>query len=130
MSKKKSSSKSKGGKKRYRASAKTRAGRAAELKGKSRGKAKRSPRAQSLPGLETARHGRLDQLCASLGDVRDEKNKWEKDETDLKVTALKYMIANNVQAYRHAGIEVLRVPDAEKLRVRKSSDEAEAATRS
>lgn len=86
-------------------------------------KAPRSPRLQVLPGLGKTRHVKLDALCARLGDVRDRQNRDERQENDLKAAALKYMREEKVMAYRHAGIGLLRVPDAEKLRVVKAAEE-------
>ena len=71
-----------------------------------------------LPDMEQARHAKLDGLCVSIGDAREKANLAVADESAAKQAALDYMAAKDVTVYKHAGIELVRVPGHEKLRVR------------
>jgi hypothetical protein len=84
----------------------------------------RNPRAQALPGLEQVRNIKLDRLCESIGDGREVINKQRTEEkADLR-NALREMHDRNVTVYRHAGVELVRIPGEEKLRVRTSKEDA------
>lgn len=87
----------------------------------------RQPRDQVLPGMEQVRHSSLDAACASIAECRDTANQARLDEVAQKQAALSYMQHNSVNAYKHAGIELLRVPGHEELRVRLIKDGGDAA---
>ncbi len=92
-------------------------------------KAKRTtPRAQTLPGLEQVRNTALDRICASIGDTRETINKCRSDEKDDQRMALREMHDKGVTSYRHAGVELVRIPGEEKLRVRTSKEDATDST--
>lgn len=88
----------------------------------------RSPRAQPLPGMEQVRDLTLDRLCESIGETRDTMNKLRADEAGDERAALQRMRAKELTTYRHAGVELARVPGEEKLRVRTSRAAATAET--
>lgn len=78
----------------------------------------KQPRDQALPGLEEARHVTLDSACATIGECRDSASQARLDEAAARGVALAYMQEHRIAAYKHRGIEILRVPGHEDLRVR------------
>lgn len=89
----------------------------------------KSPRSQTLPGMEQVRNRSLDRLCESLGDTRDDLARLQGEEADLQSQCMGVMQRDGVTAYRHAGIELALVPGGAKLRVRKLKDKtAQAST--
>lgn len=82
------------------------------------GKPRGRPRSQPLPGLEEARLSKLDNLCESIGESRSQMNKLRQEEAQDLRAALKLMRKHERTSYRHAGVEMARVPGEEKLRVR------------
>lgn len=90
---------------------------AVKPKAKSKPKA-RSPRAQSLPGMEQVRNRTLDRICEAIGDVRHDLNRSRGEEKDLQNQAVRVMTADKVTAYRFAGVELVLVPGDAHLRVR------------
>jgi len=110
--------------------AKKKAGRkkpAGKRKVKARGK-RRNPSAQTLPGLEQVRSVKLDRLCESIGDGREQMNKLRTEEKDDNRQALRIMHDEDRTVYRHAGVELVRVPGEEKLRVRTTGEDASDLT--
>lgn len=90
--------------------------------------APKRPRQQSLPdeSMERVRSRRLDSICESIADERDKVNEAKKEEGGLISSALQEMQAKGIQVYKHGGVELARVPGAEKLRVRRVKDEGDA----
>lgn len=86
------------------------------------------PRSQALPlpGGLGKRIQALDDCAAALADIRDQMAELRADEAGQKRTALSLMRSHNKTAWRHAGVEMARVPGEEKLRVRKSKEQATA----
>jgi hypothetical protein len=76
--------------------------------------------------MERVRNKRLDNICEAIGDERDRKNKAQTEENSLIGTALQEMQRAKIQVYKHAGVELARVPGAEKLRVRLTKDHGDA----
>lgn len=87
-----------------------------------------TPRAVALPGMEQAVHQRLNTLCASISDLRADMNQLRQEEGVDCQNALTYMHDRGITTYQHAGVELVRVPGAEKLRVRTSKEKATAET--
>lgn len=81
-----------------------------------------------LPGTEQLRNKRLDQLCESIGDGRETKNKLIVEEKADLQAALREMHDRNINAYRHAGVELYRIGGEEKLRVRLTKEDASDMT--
>lgn len=81
-------------------------------------RAVRSPRQKPLPGMGQVRHDRLDDLCVSIGDAREVMNNAKADVESGSQAALDYMALHNLTIYKHAGIELVRVPGHDALRVR------------
>ena len=76
--------------------------------------------------MEQVRDVRLDNLCESIAEDRRVMNQARQDEAGSVQAALKRMQDNDVVVYRHGGIELARVPGAEKLRVRPTKEEGDA----
>jgi hypothetical protein len=91
---------------------------------KKRASPRPKPRQPALPGHERVRSESLDACCEQIGEIRDKTNKLRKDEATEKRMALKEMVQKGIHAYRHAGVELVRVPGEEVLRVRKSKEDA------
>ncbi len=95
-------------------------------KAKKRGKP--APRSQALPGMEQVRNRQLDRACESIGESRDAMNRLRKEEADDLRMALREMHDKKVTVYRHAGVELVRVPGEEKIRVRTTKEAASEVT--
>ena len=100
-------------------------GRAADS-GRSKKSKGTKPRSQPLPGMDRVRSGKLDNICEGIGDERETMNKARTEEKNLILSALKVMQEKNISVYKHAKIELARVPGAEKLRVRMVKEEGDA----
>lgn len=86
----------------------------------------RTARQPALPGTEGVRSVKLDRICEGIGDERETMNKSKNEEASLIRAALELMQKTKLQVYRHAKIELARVPGAEKLRVRLTKEEGDA----
>lgn len=89
---------------------------------------RKRPRQITLPdeSMERVRSKRLDAICESIADERDKVNEAKKEEGGLISSALQEMQNKGIQVYKHGGVELARVPGAEKLRVRRVKDEGDA----
>jgi hypothetical protein len=98
-------------------------------KSKPNGLAPRARRARQgvLPGHESVRSEKLDAICESIGDEREALNKARTEIDALTSAALDMMTKRNLTVYRHATIELARIPGADKLRVRVTKEEGDAA---
>jgi hypothetical protein len=85
-------------------------------------------KAQALPGMEQVRHVKLDRLCEGISECRAEMNEQRSIEGEKCRAALVYMHDNKVTTYRFAGVELVRVPGEEKLRVRTTKESATLET--
>jgi len=88
---------------------------------------KPGPRSLALPGMEQVRNVKLDNVCESIAEEREEANAARVKEKQLTAAALKVMQERNVTVYKHAGVELIRVPGADKLRLRLVSDTGDAS---
>lgn len=87
---------------------------------------KRSARSQPLPGMEGVRNGKLDNLCEGIAEQRRVMNAAHLEtQTDI-TAALQEMQRKKISVYKHGGIELARVPGAEKLRVRLTKEQGDA----
>jgi hypothetical protein len=84
-------------------------------------------RDQPLPGMEEVRYRDLDNTCNSIAETREEINTLRADETAFEQTALRQMRTHGITSYRHAGVELVRVPGEEKLRVRTARERTATA---
>lgn len=89
---------------------------------------RQTPRSQTLPGMEQVRHTKLDRLCEGISECREEMNEQRGIEAEKCRGALVYMHDNSITTYRYAGVELVRVPGEEKLRVRTSKEKATLET--
>lgn len=77
--------------------------------------------------MEQVRDRSLDRLCEGIGDVRETMNEARQEEAGLIASALKRMQEKNTTVYKHAGVELARIPGADKLRVRVTKDDGDAS---
>ena len=82
------------------------------------------PRNTPLPGMEHVRYTELDGFCEALAGSREKKNALVADEKGYQQGALQAMRKRNVTVYKHDGVELVRVPGDEKVRVRLVKGEA------
>lgn len=85
------------------------------------------PRQAALPGTAQIRNKRLDHLCEEIGDARDKMNGARALEQSAIADALGEMQRTDGRAYKHAGVELARMPGGEKLRVRVTKDHGDAS---
>ncbi len=90
-------------------------------------KKKKGARSQPLPGMEQVRNVKLDNVCESIAEERETMNAAKTKEKQLTATALQVMQIGKVTVYKHAGVELIRVPGADKLRIRLVEDSGDAA---
>jgi hypothetical protein len=83
-------------------------------------------RSQPLPGMDQVRNGRLDGLCEGIAEQRRVMNQARQDEQADITAALPEMQRKGITAYKHGGVELVRVPGAEKLRVRLTKEQGDA----
>lgn len=86
----------------------------------------RRPRQAPLGGMEDVRIRALDECAASIAEIRDQMNELRSQEGDYLKNALKLMRKHERTSWRAAGVELVRVPGEEKLRVRTSKEKATA----
>lgn len=83
-------------------------------------------RSQVLPGMEQARDRRLDNLCESIAEHRGVMNRARVEEQSDIAAALQHMVKKGTSVYKHGGVELARVPGAERLRVRLTKEQGDA----
>lgn len=81
---------------------------------------------QPLPGMEDVRIKAIQECLASLAEVRETLNTTRNEEKTLMQRLLNLMRKHEKQACRSNGVEAVRVPGEEKLRVRTSKEQATA----
>jgi hypothetical protein len=86
----------------------------------------RIARDKTLPGMEHMRIEALDDICASLAEIRADKNELIADENGKKNTAHGLMRKFKKFTWRAHGVELARVEGEEKLRVRTTKQSATA----
>lgn len=72
--------------------------------------------------MEQVRIARLDNLCESISETRAQINELKATEAGNEQAALKVMQQHDAMAYKHGGVQLIRVPGDEKLSVRTSKD--------
>jgi len=77
--------------------------------------------------MEEVRLRKLDHICTSIAETRGAMNELRETEAGLEQTALSVMRSNDRTSYRHAGVELVRVPGEEKLRVRTARERTATA---
>lgn len=77
--------------------------------------------------FEEFRYKDLDRICQGIAETRAEMNRLRGEETDLELQALKTMRLHSSTAYQSAGVELVRVPGEEKLRVRTARERTATA---
>jgi hypothetical protein len=86
----------------------------------------RKPRQKRLPGVEDRRIEELDGIAESIQDVRAQKNELSQTEKQYLVQALQLLRKHDKQVWKHGGVELVRVPGDEKVRVRLVNGEGAA----
>ena len=86
----------------------------------------KGPRSTPLPGMGQVRSKKLDNLCEAIGEARGAMNAAKIEEQASIQAALQIMQKENRTAFRHASVELMRVPGAEKLRVRITKEQGDA----
>ena len=76
--------------------------------------------------MERLRISALDNVCEAIAEIRGEKNELIQREGEQMNIGLKEMRKNGKTTWRHAGVELVRVPGEEKLRVRTTKSQATA----
>lgn len=76
--------------------------------------------------MEQVRNKKLDNVCEAIGEERRQMNAAKQEEQGLIQSALQVMQRDGVTVYRHSGVELARVPGAEKLRVRLTKEQGDA----
>ena len=94
--------------------------------GKTATKSVKAARSVTLPGMEQYRSQKLDNACERIADARATMATLRADEAGDERIALDLMRGVNITSYRYAGVELVRVPGEEKLRVRTSKVNATA----
>ena len=90
---------------------------------------RRVPTTAALPGMENIGDvPGLDVSCRRLHEIRDEMAELRASEAEEMQGALNLMRRANRTSYRQHGVELVRVPGEEKLRVRTSKAGATAET--
>jgi len=97
----------------------TRAAKKAPKKAPKKAARKRTLKQPPLAGMEQVRHVVLDNMCESVGDIREKKNALQADEDGDIQVALDYMVKHDIASYHHHGLELVLRPGAYKLSVRK-----------
>ena len=93
------------------------------------GPIRRAPKNTPLPGMEgIGQIAVLDNCCRRISEIRAEKNDLVADEAAEEQVALNALRKHNRTSYRQHGVELVRVPGEEKLRVRTSKGGATAET--
>ncbi len=87
------------------------------------------PKQPPLSGMEGVRYDDLDHICDLIGEARQEANRANTEEAEQKKNALPFMTKHRISVYRHAGVELARIPGADKLRVRLRDEDGDAAVK-
>ena len=85
--------------------------------------AKKSPRPQSLPGMEDNRIEALEEIALSYADVRDERIGFSQREVELKGQLLQLMKAQKREHYHRGTISIDIVHEKENVKVKVKTDE-------
>jgi hypothetical protein len=72
--------------------------------------------------MPRVRNARLDKLAEGIGECRDAINQATIDEKSFRSAALKEMQDKNIQVWSHAGVDFIRVPGEDKLKVKTHKD--------
>lgn len=68
-----------------------------------------------LPGTEQIRNRKLDRLCESIGNAREEKNRLAQEELGDSQAALTEMLENDIHAYVHMGVRLTAKKGVDRL---------------
>ena len=85
--------------------------------------AKKSPRPQSLPGMEDNKIEALEEIAMLYADVRDERIGFSQREVELKGQLLQLMKAQKREHYHRGTISIDIVHEKENVKVKVKADE-------
>ena len=68
------------------------------------------------------RNAKLDKYAESIGECRDAINSATTNEKHYRAAALKEMQAKSIQFWSHGGVDFIRVPGEDKLKVKTHKD--------
>jgi hypothetical protein len=97
------------------------------VRARSKSSNKATPKFQPLPGMEDMRHPVLGPCCERIADARERATGAASDEAGEKQVALQTMRKENRQSFQAHGIELVRVPGEEALRVKRSKTDKATA---
>lgn len=89
--------------------------------------ARRTPRAQVLPGMEQVRDTVMDRLCEDMGESLELSAKESTEQKGLKASALKRMTDRGMHAYQHAGTRFTRIEGSDKISAKRVKEDADAS---
>ena len=76
----------------------------------------------ALKGMPRIRNAKLDKYAESIGECRDAINSASVNEKHYRAAALKEMQAKAIQFWSHGGVDFIRVPGEDKLKVKTHKD--------
>ena len=76
----------------------------------------------TLKGMPRVRNAKLDKYAESIGECRDAINSATTNEKHYRAAALKEMQAKSIQFWSHGGVDFIRVPGEDKLKVKTHKD--------
>lgn len=85
----------------------------------------RKPADVKFPTMRQPRNQRLEMLCQSLDTQRTVINDAKRTEKSDKAAALQEMTRAGLLSFKHAGIELARIPGADSIRVHVVKDEGD-----
>ncbi len=91
-------------------------------------RAVRKPLEQPTLPTMRVRDARMDKLAEAIGHSRDQQNVAAADEKAYKAAALKVMQDKGYQFWSHAGVDLIRTPGEDKLKVKTHKDGGSAET--
>ena len=70
----------------------------------------KAPKSKTPPGLEATRSERLDNICEGIAEERARLSAARTEEQQLLSSALQTRQERKISVYKHAGVELARVP--------------------
>ena len=85
----------------------------------------KKPRQARLPQMEDAEIEELESAALDYAEIRDERQLLTPKEVEAKEKLLSLMKAHDKQTYRHGNIEITRIVEKEKIKVKVSREKEE-----
>jgi hypothetical protein len=87
--------------------------------------ADKKPRQARLPGVEDPEIEELESAALDYAEIRDQRQLLTPKEVEAKEKLLSLMKAHDKQTYRHGNIEITRIVEKEKIKVKVSKEKEE-----